>query len=179
MSGHGKGAAFEREVSRRLSLWVTKGERDDLFWRTAMSGGRATLQARKGIVNRAQAGDIGAIDPAGEALLKHITIECKFHKDLVILGSLLTGSGKLSSQWAKHCRESWQSKREPFLIAKENRCPTLLITTERAQHLLSIEAPPTLVIYGWARGSARLSLIKLFLFDDVVPTLKAWKAEEE
>src|SRR5215216_6431446 len=42
----GKGPQWEREVCRALSLWVTNGERVDVFWRSAMSGGRATVHNR-------------------------------------------------------------------------------------------------------------------------------------
>ena len=50
--GKEKGSSFERLVCKRMSMWLSKGERDDLFWRSAMSGGRATVQLRDDIVDR-------------------------------------------------------------------------------------------------------------------------------
>ena len=41
-SGSRKGTPFEREICKEVSLWWSWGERDDLVWRTATSGGRAT-----------------------------------------------------------------------------------------------------------------------------------------
>ena len=72
-----KGSAFERELCTRLSLWWTKGERQDVFWRTSNSGGRATVRGRKGKGTYGQYGDVAAIDPVGEPLLKIFTIEAK------------------------------------------------------------------------------------------------------
>ena len=36
-----KGSEFEREMCKCLSLWWTDSKRDDVFWRSAQSGGRA------------------------------------------------------------------------------------------------------------------------------------------
>jgi len=41
--GKAKGASFERDICRRLSLWVSAGKQEDVFWRSAMSGGRSTV----------------------------------------------------------------------------------------------------------------------------------------
>lgn len=174
-AGRGKGQNFEREVARRLSLWWTDGERDDTLWRSSMSGGRATLQGKKGIVNHAQAGDISAIAGEGEALLKHIIVECKFYKNLVILQSLLQSSGRLVTFWEKHLDETLPTRREPFMVARENNTPTLLLTTARARHLLGIEQAPRLLVQGWPSTQRLGSQLQLYLFDDVIPTLKSWK----
>lgn len=72
-----KGGSFEREICKLLSSWWTNGERDDVFWRSASSGGRATVRHAKGKSTYGQYGDIQAVDPIGNALTKHITIECK------------------------------------------------------------------------------------------------------
>ena len=69
MNGKLKGGAFEREICVKLSKWVSYGERDDLFWRSAMSGGRQTVGFKKGINRKNQAGDITAIDPIGQKLI--------------------------------------------------------------------------------------------------------------
>jgi len=72
-----KGAQFEREICRMLSLWWTKGQRDDVFWRTSQSGGRATFRMQKGLRTFGSYGDIAAIDPIGLPLLQEWTIELK------------------------------------------------------------------------------------------------------
>jgi hypothetical protein len=72
-----KGADFERDISRTLSLWWSHGERDDIFWRTSMSGGRATVRRKAGKETAYQAGDITATDPVGAPLIKATVIELK------------------------------------------------------------------------------------------------------
>lgn len=77
MSKGYKGGDFEREVCKKLSLWWTGGERDDVFWRSSQSGGRATQRKKKGLSTYGSYGDIAAVDPIGEPLLRLFTIELK------------------------------------------------------------------------------------------------------
>lgn len=130
------------------------------------------MQLRKGVANKSQVGDLSAISPEGAAFLDHVVVECKFHKDLVVLASLLTGDGKLRQLWSKHAAEAAAAGREPFMVAKENRIPALLLTTARAALALSVKTTPPLMVAGWRTGLGR---VLVFLFDDVVPTLKHWK----
>lgn len=76
-SKSGKGAGFERELCRTLSRWWSGDERDDIFWRTSQSGGRATTRARKGQLTYGQSADIAAVDPVGSALTNVVAIEAK------------------------------------------------------------------------------------------------------
>lgn len=73
----GKGSAFEREICKQLSLWWTEGERDDVFWRTSQSGGRATVRKRKGKRTSGHYGDIMATGSTGRSLMRYTTIEVK------------------------------------------------------------------------------------------------------
>jgi hypothetical protein len=126
--GKQKGASFERYISKQLSLWVSDGESDSLFWRSAMSGGRATLQFKKGIRNKTQAGDLTAIDVRGYNFNEKFTIECKHYKDLK-LQSLFFGTPKdhsILEFWNKLAQDSYGINKEPMLISKQNNCPTLL-----------------------------------------------------
>lgn len=75
-----KGSKFERKICKVLSKWWTGGERDDVFWRSSQSGGRATRRAKKGKKTYGSYGDIAAVDPIGEPLLKLFTIELKIGK---------------------------------------------------------------------------------------------------
>ncbi len=83
--GKGKGSAFEREICKQLSLWWTKGKRDDVFWRSTTSGARATVRNRKGQKTFGQYGDVQATDPIGQPLLDVCTIELKrgYTKDTI------------------------------------------------------------------------------------------------
>lgn len=75
--GAQKGSAFEREICKKLSLWWTDGERDDVFWRTAGSGGRGTNRAKKGKTTAGAHGDLTFTDPIGKPLLDVCCFEIK------------------------------------------------------------------------------------------------------
>lgn len=123
-----KGAHFEREVCKALSLWITRGRKEDCFWRSAMSGGRATF-ARKttGDSLSRQAGDICAVSPEGHVLTDNFYIELKHVKDLQI-DRMLEGIGTLWRYWDVAVAEAAHYKRSPMLIAKQNMMPPLVLT---------------------------------------------------
>jgi hypothetical protein len=127
-----KGSEFERAICVRLSLWVTVGKKKDCFWRSAMSGGRATV--KRGEVR--QAGDITAVAPEGHSLTDYYYIECKAYRTLDIASFLVKGVGVLSKFWEVTCREAKSHGRHPMLIAKQNNMPILVLTEAKstAQH---------------------------------------------
>jgi hypothetical protein len=123
--GGAKGAEFERVICKHLSLWLSRGMRDDLFWRTAMSGGRATVRIRQGKINRSQCGDIGAIDAQGERLTNLFFIDTKRHRDVNMRSMLYPlriykGPGNVSRLWSDCCADAHEAKRLPLLIVQEN-----------------------------------------------------------
>lgn len=133
-SGKRKGSSFERSVCKHLSLWVTQGKREDVFWRSAMSGGRATVAKKAGRDVR-QAGDICAVAPEGHKLTDKYYIECKFYRNLRITNFILDGEGKLARFWEEAVEQAKAHNREPILIAKENgREPIVLITPNNNLH---------------------------------------------
>lgn len=75
--GSKKGSPFEREVCKTLSLWWTEGKRDDVFYRTGGSGGRATKRGRIGKTTVNHDGDVQASDPVGIPLMRLMAIEIK------------------------------------------------------------------------------------------------------
>lgn len=72
-----KGSEFEREFCKALGLWWTQGQRDDIFWRTAGSGARATARTKTNRSTYGQYGDVQAVDPIGAPLMIRVTIELK------------------------------------------------------------------------------------------------------
>lgn len=128
--GKQKGASFEREVCHDLSRFIDPDGDDTLFWRSAMSGGRATLHHRKGINNETQLGDITCVHERGRWLTEYFVIECKHHANLNLASSLLFGRGKLVKFWREVCEVAASKERRPLLIAKQNRTETLVVTTE-------------------------------------------------
>jgi len=75
--GKGKGSAFERKFSVDVSMWYSEGERDDIFYRSATSGGRSTQRAKLGKTTANSAGDICYIDGIGMPLLMFCIFELK------------------------------------------------------------------------------------------------------
>lgn len=124
VNGKQKGAGFEREVCKQLSLWVSNGTNVDLYWRSAMSGGRATVQ--KGKVR--QAGDITAVAPEGHILTDHFYLELKHYKKLSI-DCLIKGKGPLIDIWDTTLLEASKYNRIPALIYKQNNWPVMFVTT--------------------------------------------------
>lgn len=72
-----KGTQFERKLCRQLSLWWSSTNQDDLFWRTASSGGRATRRTQQGKRTTGHYGDIQSTDPSSAPLMRFTTIEAK------------------------------------------------------------------------------------------------------
>jgi hypothetical protein len=124
-----KGAAYERQICVKLSRWVSGGKKDDLFWRSAMSGGRATVSAKRGNYLNNQAGDICAVGPEGHALTSEFYIECKFYKDLDLESFFIHSKGKLASFWYETLKQATLHGKHPMLIAKQNRSPDLLLAS--------------------------------------------------
>jgi|SRR5712672_596625 len=118
--GKQKGASFEREVCVMLSKWITSGTREDVFWRSAMSGGRATAAFAKGRSLGAQVGDLSCIHPKGNRFINTFAIECKFYAKLDYEG-LLTGKGKLLAFWAEINEQARRYNKLPFLVCRQNR----------------------------------------------------------
>lgn len=134
--GKQKGAGFEREVCKKLSDWISGGERTDLFWRSAMSGGRATIGLRKGEKVGEQAGDISPIHQAGHALTGLFVLECKFYNDLQFQNLIFSRNGGVAEFWLTVAEIGAELKKRPLLIAKQNHYPTLMFLESRCSREL-------------------------------------------
>jgi hypothetical protein len=135
-----KGSNFERIICKKLSLWVTHGKKEDCFWRSAMSGGRATVGRARGVDLARQAGDISATSPEGHVLTDKFYIECKFYKSLRI-GSFIFGYGPLALFWRQSVKEAAKYKRKPLLIAKENAGQIIVISDHEVGRYISYPRP--------------------------------------
>lgn len=126
-AGKVKGAEFERQTCKQLSLWISKGAREDIFWRSAMSGGRATIGLAEGKSHTSQSGDISAVDVLGFKFTERFYIECKHYKDLQLKNILYDGPSKLLTFWKDSVTTASAFRKSPILIAKENRIPTFIV----------------------------------------------------
>ena len=144
--GKAKGAEFERHVCKTLSLAITKGDSDALFWRSAMSGGRATIQAKDDIKNKAQAGDISPIAKEGIVFADKFMIECKFYKDFnlhqIFLGNR---KNKVLQFWNRLVYDADSVEKWPILIAKQNFLDTFVFVYDVAPMLVFCERATVIV----------------------------------
>ena len=124
--GSNKGSGFERDVCRLLSLWVTHGDRNSVFWRSAGSGSMATRAKAGHSVREVQSGDIAAVDGDGHFLIKAFYIECKFYKSLDLLLFMFKRRGTFARFWAKTKKLALKEGRLPMLICKQNRSGLML-----------------------------------------------------
>lgn len=139
----GKGSSFEREVCVALSKWLTNGKSIDVFWRSAMSGGRATVA--KGKVR--QSGDITAVAPEGHILTDHLYIECKHLKD-ISLDALIKSKGTFINIWQKTIEEAEKYNKHPVLIFRQNHWPTMLCTSLGGYDYLVLQPEHILIKSG-------------------------------
>ncbi len=125
--GKSKGAGFEREICRKLSLWLSKGEKTDLLWRSAMSGGRATISMKKGEKLSNQSSDISSIHPLGHMLTSKFSIECKYYKDLYFEYTVHGLNNDFDDWWLKITVEAKQHNKSPMMIVKQNYKPDMIV----------------------------------------------------
>jgi len=138
-----KGSEFERHVCRQLSHWWTNNERDDIFWRTSQSGGRATFRAQKGKKTFGGYGDITAIDPIGLPLTRLWTIELKCGKSHGTPDELLEKRKRKGkpSPFEKTLEQAYQSSLDAksvgwWIISKRDYHPALVFVDWETAKLL-------------------------------------------
>jgi|ERR1700722_1819018 len=140
-----KGASFEREVCVALSLWLSDGAQEDVFWRSAMSGGRSTVAFKRGKRLATQVGDITCIHPLGQKLVDAFALECKAYSSLDYQG-LLTGKGNLLAFWAEITEQARRYEKQPMLFARQNRLPTTVCLTLDGLNTLGLGLHKTVLI---------------------------------
>jgi len=143
-AGKRKGSQFERDVCKDLSLWVSDGKQEDVYWRSALSGGRTTVARAKGKALNAQAGDISCIHPCGHVFASKFLIECKFYADLDFLG-ILTGKGKLVQFWHEAWVEAGKCYKQPLLVAKQNRVFPIACLSPTGSQILTLNGRAMIV----------------------------------
>jgi hypothetical protein len=129
----GKGSQFEREICTQLSRWWTDDARDDIFWRSSQSGGRATVRGRKGKSTFGHCGDVAAVDPIGSPLIEAVTIEIKRGYQHAALADLLerpkTAKQQIWEAWIQQAYEAQQRAGTPYwmIVAKRNQKQAIVV----------------------------------------------------
>lgn len=129
--GHDKGAGFERDMCRFLSNWISGGQRDDIFWRSAGSGGLATQAAKKGKIKEFSSSDIAPTHKLAYDLLEIFTIECKFYADMHLQDLPYDRVSNIATFWKQAKSDAQRVNKEPLMLAKQNRRPILVGLTIR------------------------------------------------
>lgn len=142
--GKSKGSSFEREFCKLLSLWWTRGESDCAFWRTAGSGGRATVRGRKGMTTSGAAGDICATDNKGIRLMKAFTFELKCGYNKVSIMDCIDTKNKKNqfAQWLKQASFSAVQSRSRYwaIVHKRSHRKTLMFIPADAAETFRIHS---------------------------------------
>lgn len=188
-----KGSSFEREVSKLLSLWFSEGKRDDLFWRTPGSGGRATSRNKAGKSTKGQYGDIFASDIEGKILEDNWNIELKTGYSKKSKKDLTDKKGKRAkiiyrwdildlidsdqktptfiSFWNQTERDAKLSYRIPILIfRRNNRSICIALNKIYFSFLIDFFGNPNSVVI---QINADVCIMSLNSFFEWIPNIKA------
>lgn len=138
-----KGQIFERKLCKELSIWWSKGIRDDIFWRTAGSGARATQRAKKGQETFLNYGDVTATHPIAKILIDKFVISLKRgytgkkntkNLNCLSLLDLIDKPEKLKTkpvlvQW-------WEELQQDIKISKANKQGLIVCRRDRRQSII-------------------------------------------
>jgi len=143
----GKGSSFERQLCKMLSLWWSNGKRDDLYWRSSMSGGRATVRARKSKSTAGHYGDITSTDTVGRELTQLCVIEAKRGYQEHTVGDLVDATPANKPQfedWVEQAMEEQELAGTPgwLLITKRNNREIMVYMPWKFYHLFSAHGVP-------------------------------------
>ena len=127
-----KGSSYERDIAKEFSLWLTKGKRDDILYRSQSSGARFTQRRKSGKDTVNQAGDITFTDELGASFIKKYNLELKTgygkkNKDSITKWDVLDiidSKQKLPvliAFWNQCTRDAELSNRTPLLIFRRNQ----------------------------------------------------------
>jgi hypothetical protein len=158
MPAKGKGSGYERDMCRCFSLWWSNGKRDDIFWRTSNSGGRATVRDRVGKDTFGQCGDIQATDPVGQPFLDCFTIELKRgYNSANVIDMLNKKEGAAEQKW-----EGFYSQVLGDAVRAQSLSWMLVWRTDRRDALVYIPnsiANRIIIVQGLRRHSGHLNSI--------------------
>ena len=169
--GHRKGSQFERRICIDLSRWWTDGKRDDVFWRSPQSGGRATSRAKKGISTFGHYGDVQAVDPIGRPLLELMTIELKCGYVGTSPLDLIDGQvGSVWGKWLHHLVKDANSAGSRFwaLIVQRPRRKSVIVVPELLCRTAGVLIPAhnDQIMVDWQGYGDCLMIFRLMTFFD-------------
>ena len=128
INGKAKGSAWERDVCKALSLWLTKGQRPDILTRNVLSGGRFTNALRKDSNEKGMPGDVMAAHPL--AFKFNFLVECKHLNSLSLEAYLFDHDDRsplahIINQARQHAAKA-ETPLHFMIVAKQNQKPPLV-----------------------------------------------------
>ena len=129
MNSKSIGNNYEREVAKKLSLWITEGERDDVLWRENSSGARGTTRKKQG-KDSIQEGDFVATDLEYSWFTKCFYIDSKCYASFnpIMINEKNAKSNGILNQWIKVCDDCPDTK-IPIMIVhiRDRATPEFII----------------------------------------------------
>jgi hypothetical protein len=190
-----KGGDFEREFSKRLSIWFSG--RDDVFWHTTGSGARATSRRKTGKDTEGQHGDIFATCEEGKPLECCWSIELKsgYHQgkssrklkdkdgaevkvysrwDILDLIDSTQKDPIINQFWDQAKRDAELSNRIPVLVFRRNmRTACICFSRSYFGELVDMFGYPNAIVIQVSKRICILPLKDFFEWiEDIRPILK-------
>lgn len=142
--GSRKGSAFERAISKELSLWWTNGKSDGCFWRTHSSGALGTRSKKL-----TEYGDLMSINDDGQPFTKRFHLELR-HGKCIRVQDLVYRPKASSSNMTGFIEEGLKgakaSGRAPLWIFREQGKPTMVMLVI-SDFLFYMPQPSVLLAY--------------------------------
>lgn len=112
------GNSYEREISKKLSLWLTYNNSDDVVWRDLSSGARATTRKKQNKQTNIK-GDIVAVDLNYKWFTDLFFIDSKCYKSFnpFFIDPKNKKSNDILNQWLKVSSDC-PTNMIPFMICK-------------------------------------------------------------
>lgn len=125
-AGKSKGSSFERDIARRLSMWLTGGVDDRQLIRTVLSGGWTRGQESREEGWR-HVGDLAPNGPIGEQFRRRFAVECKHRKTIDLYGcwSRQDAIAEWWPQLRKDCA-GIDFQLQPLLVFRPNSRPIMV-----------------------------------------------------
>lgn len=135
-AGKGKGSGFELDTCKRLSLWLSHGERTDLLSRSIGSGAAFT-KALDRMKLCGPPGDVMAIHPLAHKFCSSYLVECKFWKNLY-LNDFLRQKDELFDAMIKAESQATAADMHWMVLAKQNHRPVIMLLPAIGTVILAI-----------------------------------------
>lgn len=112
------GNNYEREIAKKLSIWVSNNERDDVIWRDLSSGARATTR-KKQDKDSIQMGDFVATCLQYEWVTQNMYIDSKCYQTFnpLFINKKNIKSNGIYQQWVK-VKNDCPIDKIPIMICK-------------------------------------------------------------